>query len=425
MDAFVQKINACVQNSDYTSLQMVFAAGPSSWQSLGQGEQRSLSAHFIHTAISSPTFLPNAFSSPAMMDIFLTVLGHLPTTPVENAADNTLRQMIFDRKVNEDGDYSAAARVLSGMRMEDEPGSVYYFTPAEKCDGERNWTFCVELVGLLVENNSWDLITIDFLFFPVFVKIAECFLEEDEISEADASVNKAGSVVESIANPDKHLALILRYKSTYARVLDNNRKFLQAAGRYHDLSQSSGELIRADDLLHMLGNAATCAILAPSGPQRQRVLGHIYKDARLSQLESIPQFESHGTILKKMFKFQILGKEELVKFESSLQEHQKARMGDGLTIMERGVVEHNMISVSKIYSSIYVSELALKLGVSNKKAEKIAANMIMEGSLEGSIDQVDGLVEFHSDETPNSSWDKAINNFCLDLNRITDTIQAK
>ena len=259
----------------------------------------------------------------------------------------------------------------------------------------------------------------------VFVKIAECFLAEDEISEADSAVNKAGQIVESITNPDKHLGLILRYKATYARILDNNRKFLQAAGRYHDLSdQNNSNLIPSDELLRMLGNAATCAILSPSGPQRQRVLGHIFKDPRLNQLDTIPQFETHATILKKMFRFQILEKEELVKFEGSLQEHQKARMGDGLTIMERGVVEHNMIAVSKIYKTIYTSELAVKLGVGTEKAEKIAASMIMEGSLEGSIDQVDGLVEFYENETPNSSWDKGISDFCLNLNRVTETIQA-
>ena len=100
-------------------------------------------------------------------------------------------------------------------------------------------------------------------------------MEEDEIVESDGAVTKAGTVVESIPNPEQHMALILRYKSTYARVLDANRKFLQAASRYHDLSQSSGDLIRAEDLLAMLGRAATCAILAPSGPQRQRVLGHV------------------------------------------------------------------------------------------------------------------------------------------------------
>lgn len=392
METLIGAIQAAVQNLDYESLVNVFSFGPSSWQSLGQGEQRSLASYLIKTAVGSPSFLPKAFESSQMLNVFLKTLKHLPATPVEDAADNRLRQMIFDYYVNEEGDYSAAASILSGMRMDGEEGSVYHFSAAAKCD--------------------------------VYVKIAECFLEEDQIAESDAAVTKAGSVVESIENADQHLPLILRYKSTYARVLDSNRKFLQAASRYHDLSQSSTEVIRAEDLLIMLGRAVTCAILAPSGPQRQRVLGHITKDPRLNQLDSISQFETHATILTKMFKSQILGKKELVKFEASLQPHQKAIMGDGLTIMERGVVEHNMLAISGIYQSIYIDELALILGVPKRKAENIVATMILDGSVEGSIDQVENLVFFHTDESCNGAWDKAISSFCRELNAVTDEIQA-
>lgn len=242
MDSFTQSIESSVGNNDYSSLAQIFSFGPQSWQAVGQGEQRSLAAHFIKTAVNTPGFLPAAFSSGQMMHVMLETLNHLPST-VDGAADNKLRQKIFDHKVNEDGDYSAAARVLAGIRMEDNQDSVYYMPPEDRCD--------------------------------VYVKIAECFLEEDEIVESDSAVTKAGGVVESISKPEEHMALILRYKSTYARVLDANRKFLQAASRYHDLSQSSSDLIRAEDLLGMLGRAATCAILAPSGPQRQRVLGHV------------------------------------------------------------------------------------------------------------------------------------------------------
>jgi COP9 signalosome complex subunit 4 len=134
MDALAQTIETAVQNHDYASVAGVFSFGSSSWQSVGQGEQRSLAAHFIKTAVISPGFLPKAFSSGQMMNVMLEALGHLPST-VDSAADNKLRQMIFDYKVNEEADYSAAARVLAGMRMEDDQGSVYYTNPAEKCDG--------------------------------------------------------------------------------------------------------------------------------------------------------------------------------------------------------------------------------------------------------------------------------------------------
>ena len=59
------------------------------------------------------------------------------------------------------------------------------------------------------------------------------------------------------------------------------------------------------------------------------------------------------------------------------------------------------------------------------KAEKLAANMIMDGSLHGSMDQVEGLLEFQSGESPEESWDRAITGFCLELNRVTDAIKAE
>eukprot|EP00934_Nitzschia_sp_Nitz4_P008093 Nitzschia sp. Nitz4//scaffold121_size67750//58019//59379//NITZ4_006075-RA/size67750-augustus-gene-0.132-mRNA-1//-1//CDS//3329534372//8083//frame0 len=389
MEGFMDTIDDAIRSKNYTEIANVFFSLPSS-QSIGQGEQRSLAAHLIKAAVRTPGFLPAAFSSGQMMRVLIDVLSHLPTT-VDEAADSQLRRLIFDYKVQQEGDYAGAARVLADIRMEDDKTSVYYTAPAEKCD--------------------------------VYVKIAECFLEEDEIVESDNAVTKAGSVVGMIQNPDDHKALILRYKSTCARVLDSNRKFLQAASRYHDLSLSSAELVRADDLLEMLGRATTCAILAPSGPQRQRVLGHIYKDERIGQLESISGLESHASILRKMCMNQILRKDELTKFEASLQPHQKAIMGDGLSIMERGVVEHNMVAVSKVYQTIYISELALILGVSSERAERIAANMIMDGSLPGSLDQVEGLLEFDSEDSSHTAWDKSISHFCLDLNRIANAIQ--
>jgi COP9 signalosome complex subunit 4 len=174
----------------------------------------------------------------------------------------------------------------------------------------------------------------------------------------------------------------------------------------------------------MLGRAVTCAILAPSGPQRKRVLGSIANDQRLTLLDSIPEFATHGTILKKMHTHQIVRPPELRHFEESLADHQKAVMGDGLTIMERAVVEHNMIAVADLYESIYLAELAWILGVTQAKAEKIAATMIMDGSLQGSIDQVDGILIFANSETPIESYDRLVNNFCVELNNIATAIKA-
>jgi hypothetical protein len=135
MDQFSQTIESAIASNDYTSLARVFGHGPQSFQSMGQGEQRSLAAFFLKTAVNSKTFLPAAFSSAQAMGAFEVALPQLPAT-VENAADSKLRQMMFDYKVNEEEDYSGAARILGGMRMETTPESVYYLSPAEMCDGK-------------------------------------------------------------------------------------------------------------------------------------------------------------------------------------------------------------------------------------------------------------------------------------------------
>jgi COP9 signalosome complex subunit 4 len=400
------QIDQAIASANYFSLSNIFS---STYQTLGQGEQRTLSAYFIKAAQESPSFLPNAFHSPQILSIMKQTLNHLPPT-VENALDNKLRYMLFTFLTDELEDYRNAAIILSGIRMADEDhndqSNVYYISNADRTD--------------------------------VYVKIAECFLNEEDYVEAETFVTKAGTSVESIDNAGDHMTLILRFKSVYARVLDANRKFLQAAGRYYDLSQvvvmSNGEdgdqqegmnIIDNDDLLEFLGRAATCAILAPSSAQRQRILGQVCKDERLFQLDSMSHFKSHSSIVTKMYKNQIiLRNQDWIIFEQSLSDHQKAIMSDGLTIVQRALIEHNMVAVSRLYTSIYFTDLGQLLGVSSDRAEKIACTMIMNGNLvNGMIDEVDGVLNFDDSELEMIHWDGAITNFCSQLNNVTDMIR--
>jgi len=423
MESLTRTIDEAIQSKDYARLAALFdggsanssggdgsgsgsgGGGTASWHQVGQGEKRSLAAYFLQSAAtveSGGGFLPEAFKE--IEHVFVTALGHLPST-VDGAADNKIRQMLFEYKCNEsdDEDYVGAARILAGIRIdpEDDPSNVYYMTPLQKMD--------------------------------VHVKIAECFLSEEEIAEADAAVNKAGAVaplVSAAANNTSNenqkqqaLALLLRYKSTYARVLDHNRKFLQASQRYHELSQQH-ELIDEDEQLQLLGRAVTCVLLAPSGPQRQRVLRNLYQDERLHKLDALDEFATHSALLSQTYHHQIVPPSALVLFESNLRDHQKATMGDGLTILERGIVEHNMTAVSHLYSTMYVSELANVLGVNPRKAEKIAASMIMDGTIHGKMDQVDGLLTFDVPESQDQAADRAITAFCVELNAIANSLRS-
>lgn len=379
-------MNNSIKSKNFSNLSYIFSQG---WQGIGSGEQRALSSEFIRTLVhnNEQSVLSSILESYDGMSAVEAALSHGPTT-IDGGADNVLRNLVFEFKVGQE-DYSGAARVLAGLKLEDEKGSVYYATPAEKCD--------------------------------VYVKIAECHLEKFDIAEADGAVQKAGSVLEQI-DVEQHQSLILRYKSTYARVLDANRKFLQAAGRYYDLSQAH-DLVTPDELLLLLGRAVTCAILAPTGVHRQRVLGLVYNDQRLSQLDSITNFQTHSNILRKMYKNQVLRPSELTAFEASLADHQRAITSDGNTIVQRAVLEHNMVAASYLYNTIYFSELGALLGVTKQKAEKLASKMIIDGKLNGNIDQVDGILSYVPKDEGLLAWDESIMDLCMHLNRVTDTIR--
>jgi COP9 signalosome complex subunit 4 len=68
----------------------------------------------------------------------------------------------------------------------------------------------------------------------------------------------------------------------------------------------------------------------------------------------------------------------------------------GSTILERAVIEHNLLSASKLYNNITFEELGALLEIPPIKAEKIASQMITEGRMNGYIDQIDSIVHFES-----------------------------
>jgi COP9 signalosome complex subunit 4 len=176
-----------------------------------------------------------------------------------------------------------------------------------------------------------------------------------------------------------------------------------------------------------LVNSLRCAILAPTGPQKQRILGLIFDDRRLASLEGISEFSSHAAAIRKMYMHQVLHSEQVAKFEASLAEHQRALRGDGLTIMEHAVIQHNILAVSRLYTNIYISEMARVLGLKDTdKAETMVSNMIKDGTLRATIDQVDDLLTFESEHaSPILAWDDAITTMCIQLNKVAMELEAE
>ncbi|XP_051539288.1 COP9 signalosome complex subunit 4 isoform X5 [Myxocyprinus asiaticus] len=220
----------------------------------------------------------------------------------------------------------------------------------------------------------------------------------------------------------------------YARVLDFRRKFIEAAQRYNELSYKS--IVHETERLEALKHALHCTILASAGQQRSRMLATLFKDERCQQLAA------YG-ILEKMYLDRIIRGNQLQEFAAMLMPHQKATTADGSSILDRAVIEHNLLSASKLYNNITFEELGALLEIPPAKtrmipqimrleercantfqsdmAEKIASQMITEGRMNGFIDQIDGIVHFETRE-PLPTWDKQIQSLCFQVNNLLEKI---
>ena len=216
-----------------------------------------------------------------------------------------------------------------------------------------------------------------------YVKIAELFLQEADSVQAEVSLSRAAA----LEKDTKDLLLQVKYKASQARVWDFKRKFAEAASKYYELSLNN--LLSESEKMQALNNALNCTILAPAGKQRSRLLATLFKDERCQKLPA-----SH--ILEKMYLDRIIRSNQVKQFESILLPHQKATTTDGSTLIDRAVIEHNLLAASKLYNNIKFNELGALFEIPADKAEKIASQMISEERMSGFIDQIGSVVHFGS-----------------------------
>lgn len=214
-----------------------------------------------------------------------------------------------------------------------------------------------------------------------WMRICRLYIEEDDTTTAESYLNRAKGLLYKLEDPE----LKLTFELSQARILDARRRFLDASSAYHNVSFTV--TLAEEERMQALSAAITCAVLAPAGPQRSRTLANLYKDERA------PQVAGFG-ILEKMFLDRLLSAEEVTKFADGLAPHQLAKTSDGSTVLRKAVIEHNLLSTSRLYNNIGVKELGLLLDLDAERSEEYAASMMEQGRLTGRIDQIDGLIFF-------------------------------
>lgn len=253
----------------------------------------------------------------------------------------------------------------------------------------------------------------------LWVRIVRLYLEEDDTTSAEAFLNRIKNLPSKIEDHE----LKLHFKLAQARILDARRRFLDASLEYFNVSLAAG--VDEADRLQALAAAFRCAVLAPAGPLRSRTLATLYKDDRATSVEEFG-------ILEKMFLDRLLTPDEVAAFSERLAPHQLARTADGTTVLDKAVIEHNLVAASKLYENITTDALGAILGLTGsgeftagEKAEAYAARMVEQDRLKGRIDQIDGVISFDSGVATGRhirQWDVGVQGLAEDVERVAASI---
>ncbi|GAA5990020.1 hypothetical protein JCM11641_000587 [Rhodosporidiobolus odoratus] len=269
------------------------------------------------------------------------------------------------------------------------------------------------LIGIPLESGS----CIDTYKLRVYIRIVRLFLEEEDSTSADTYFNRASLLAHSATD----LETQLQFKLCQARMFDFSRRFADAASKYHEISY----VVQIDEAerLQALGAAIICAVLALAGPVRSRLLASLYRDDRTSQTP-------HHAVLSKMFLDQMIRPTEVTAFASALAPHQLAQLPptqavvispdaeaeEGKkgpeTVLDRAMMEHNVLAASRVYNNITFRGLGLLLGLRPSAAEAMARTMIQQRRLRASIDQIDQLILF---DTESGQGDNVVSNVAQQL----------
>jgi len=337
-------------------------------------------------------------------------------------------------------------RVLS---FEDQANTIRLHL-ADTLENTEQWTEAARVLQGISLDSSHRFVS-DLHKLRIYVRIVRLLLEGDNAVGADTMLKRASLLVHNVPgvmsssfgisnNPTLQEAwskmseeekieaktLGLQFKLSQARIYDSQRRFAEAANRYHEVSYVT-EIDEAERTM-MLSAAVTASILAPAGPQRSRILATLARDERTA---SLPQH----TILTKTFLDQIIRPNEIKSFEKILSPHQLASLpkseqdlirdvrsskdkqnGDVAmseedeedkessrtgpsTVLDRAMMEHNIIAASRLYVNITLNGLGRLLDLHSLAAETMVRRMIVQGRLKAEIDQVAGLIVFHEQKS--------------------------
>lgn len=255
----------------------------------------------------------------------------------------------------------------------------------------------------------------------VALRLIRLGLQYDDLLLIDSQLPRALAARKALSSTDPAVQPLLHeFLGLQAQVLDRKRKFFDAGLRFYEVST---KFYDEKERLDFLRRSIVCGILCNAGPQRSKLLATLVKDERSEQFGEL--FNLVCTVNASRF----LRPEDVKVLVGFLEPHHTNVVNAvGQTALQGAVAQHNLQAASRFYSNLSLTDLGELLGIQGQAvdAERIAASMIAEGRLEGSIDQVDNFIYFsHNNDVTLREWDAHILETCNVASSIATDISVR
>ena len=236
---------------------------------------------------------------------------------------------------------------------------------------------------------------IDHEILEYYMKIGECYLNNNDYEKALNYLHKMSSHVFQISTPR---LLLNKYDIYRGKVHIHRDAFREAANAFTRL-WTMGET--PEMRIIGLRNGIICAVLAPVSKNRSLLLHKFVEDENASKLDVFP-------ILDVIVKGKFIDKATRDDFCNKIAD--VVGLKDHRTL-ESFSTQHNISVAMKIFSSIRIDRLAQLIGETPSSVEEQVRKMIEIKALNALIDQPTRTVEFVQ-ENQHKIKDKLIGDFC-------------
>lgn len=195
---------------------------------------------------------------------------------------------------------------------------------------------------------------------------------------------------------------------------NKTKKFIIASNYYFlALSRYISDLQKDEkNFKEIISKYIFCIILLTDSTQKQKMINFAMENNNL-------QIFNFKTLFHKISKYELIYEDDYQKISQHCPDSHKNNN------FEKAFFEHNLFSLSKVFSNISFDSAENFFKMKMEKILDYIVQINSEGKINVKVNEKDQFIVFSDEPESTTSFDKQIQQFCLDIKKLGEYINIK